>query len=66
MTQFHNIESYAELKKIFNLAVTAKRSMEELGLDASVWARFCEAIQWRLDHRIPLATMNTINSGLML
>ena len=81
MTQFHNIESYTEFKmkldllglngdyppeRIFNLAITAKGCMEKLGFKAYTWSKFCEAIQWRLDNGIPLSTMNTINSGLML
>ena len=78
MTQFHNIESYTELKMkldllgrdyppkyLFEYAIAQKRNMIKHGMSASSWSRFCEAIQWRIDNNMPLSSMNNLNTGLM-
>ena len=78
MTQFHNIESYNELKMrldllgvdyppeyLFDFAMSAKRNMEKHGMSAASWSRFCEAIQWRIDNGVSLSNMNSLNTGLM-
>jgi hypothetical protein len=82
MTQFHNIESYAELKMkldimgkdyppeyLFNLVIAKKIDSQKNDMfsesNYAAWSRFCEAIQWRINHNAPLSTMNTLNTGLM-